>query len=357
MMMSMTRYRAIPLMLTAAVAIAAAQTLKPANTLDIYVVDVEGGNATLFIAPSGESVLIDTGNVGPAAIRDAGRIAAAAKDAGITRIDTLITTHWHGDHFGGMAELAKLLPIRRFVDHGANVQPAAAADDFLQGVYPTLYKATEHSIAKAGDRIPVSGIDWRIVSAGGKTITAPLAGAGAPNPYCAGFKAHTVNPVSGQPVGNTEDEQSVSSNITFGKFRVAHLGDLTWNKEFELMCPNNRLGAVDLFIVSRHGQPSSNSETLVHAIRPKVAIINNAARKGGQGETMRVLYSSPGIEGIWQIHYSVLGGREYAVPGLFIANVGEDTPHDGAAYWIKVSAQPDGHFTVTNNRNGFSRSY
>ena len=349
--------RAIPLAVAAAVSIVSAQPARTSKTLDIYVVDVEGGNATLFVAPSGESVLIDTGNAGPAAVRDADRIAAAAKDAGITRIDTLITTHWHGDHYGSMAELAARLPIRRFIDHGPNVQPAAGPDEFLQKTYSGLYAGAAHTIAKPGDTVPISGVAWKIVNAGGKTISAPLPGAGRPNPYCAGFKPHTVNPVSGQPVGNTEDEQSVGSHITFGNFRAVHLGDFTWNKEFELMCPNNRLGTVDLFFVSRHGQPSSNSELLVHAIRPRVAIINNGARKGGQGEAMRVLYSSPGIEGIWQIHYSLLGGREYAVPGIFIANQGEEAQHDGSAYWIKVSAQTDGRFTVTNNRNGFTRSY
>jgi hypothetical protein len=252
--------------------------------------------------------------------------------------------------------VAKRLPIRRFVDHGANVQPAPATDEFLT-TYSTLHATAQHTVASPGDKLPVAGVDWRIVSAGSKTITTPLPGAGKPNPFCAGFKPHTVNPVSGQPVGNTEDEQSVGSHITFGQFRVVHLGDLTWNKEFELMCPTNRLGTVDLFIVSRHGQPSSNSQVLVHAIQPRVAIMNNGARKGGQGDTMQVLYSSPRIENIWQIHYSVLGGREYAVPGIFIANQGEETQHDGAAYWIKVAAQADGRFTVTNNRNGFSRSY
>jgi competence protein ComEC len=349
--------RAIPLAVAAAVSIVSAQAARTSKTLDIYVVDVEGGNATLFVAPSGESVLIDTGNAGAPAVRDADRIAAAAKDAGITRIDTLITTHWHGDHYGSMAELAARLPIRRFIDHGPNVQPAPGPDEFLQKTYPALYASAGHTVAKPGDTVPVAGLTWRIVSAGGKTISTPLPGAGRPNPYCAGFKAHTVNPVSGQPVGNTEDEQSVASHITFGKFRAVHLGDLTWNKEFELMCPNNRLGTVDVFFVSRHGQPSSNSELLVHAMRPRVAIINNGARKGGQGDAMRVLYSSPGIEGIWQIHYSLLGGREYAVPGIFIANEGEEAQHDGLAYWIKVSAQPDGRFTVKNNRNGFTRSY
>jgi competence protein ComEC len=345
------------LVLMCAGAVVGGQVPARNQTLNIYLVDVEGGNATLFVAPSGESVLIDTGNVPPAAPRDADRILAAAKDAGLTEIDTLITTHWHNDHFGSMAELANRIPIRRFVDHGPNVQPAPAPDEFLLKTYPALYSKATHMVAKPGDRIPLAGVDWRIVSAGGNTLKESLPGAGKPNPYCSGFKRQILNPVSGLPVGDTEDEQSVASHMTFGRFRAAHLGDLTWNKEFELMCPNNRLGTVDLFIVSRHGQPSSNSELLVHAIQPRVAIINNAARKGGQGDAMRVLYTSPGIEGIWQAHYSVLGGREYAVPGVFIANEGEDNPHDGAAYWIKVSARADGHFTVTNNRNGFTRSY
>jgi competence protein ComEC len=349
--------RATPFVLAFFVATAGAQAPQTSQALNIYLVDVEGGNATLFVGPTGDSVLIDTGNVAPAAARDADRIFAAAKDAGISQIGTLITTHWHNDHFGSMAELASRIPIRHFVDHGPNVQPAAAADEFLQTTYRALYANAKHTVAKPGDRIPIGGVDWRIVSAGSDTIKTPLPGAGSANSYCGGFKAHTVNPVSGQPVGNTEDEQSVGSHITFGRFRAAHLGDLTWNKEFELMCPNNRLGTVDLFVVSRHGQPSSNSELLVHAFRPRVAVINNAARKGGQGDAMRVLYSSPGIQGIWQAHYSVLGGREYAVPGLFIANQSEETPHDGAAHWIKVSARADGTFVVTNSRNGFSRSY
>ena len=197
--------------------------------------------------------------------------------------------------------------------------------------------------------------------------------------YCATFKPHAVNPVSGQPTGNTEDEQSVGSHITFGKFRALYLGDTTWNKEFDLMCPTNRIGTVDLFVVSRHGQPSSNSEVLVHAIRSRVAIMNNGTRKGGQPDAMRVLYSAPGLEDLWQIHFSLLSGQEYTVPGMFIANPVDEQPptmpvaamtlpqpatgappapqHNGAAHWIKLSAQTDGSFTVTNSRNGFSKTY
>jgi beta-lactamase superfamily II metal-dependent hydrolase len=355
-----------------------AQT-RSAKTLDIYVVDVEGGNATLFVAPSGESLLIDTGNGGDAAARDARRILDAARDAGLARIDHLITTHFHGDHVGGLAALAAQIPIRHFIDHGPNVQPNPAIDAFLQKGYPDLYGKGTRTVAKPGYQIPIAGLEARVVSSAMQTIRAPLPGAGQANPYCAEFTRHTVNPVSGQPVGNTEDEQSVGTHFTFGRFRALYLGDLPWNQEFDLMCPMNRIGEVDFFLATRHGQPSSNSRTLVHAIRPRVAVTNNGTRKGGQPEAMRILHSSPGLEDIWQIHFSVLGGQEYTVPGVFIANTVDDQPqampigavtlpppgaaappaprHDGHAHWIKISAQEDGSFTVVNSRNGFTKRY
>jgi beta-lactamase superfamily II metal-dependent hydrolase len=326
------------------------------KTLDIYILDVEGGNATLFVTPSGESVLIDTGNGGPAASRDADRIMAATRDAGITQIDALITTHWHGDHMGAMAELASRMPIRHYLDHGSNVQPAPAVDEFLKNTYSALIAKAKHTVLKAGDTLPVKGLEWRVVTAGREAIAKPLPGAGSPNPHCAGFKPHTVNPVSGQPVGNTEDEHSVGSHVTFGQFRALYLADFPWNKEFELMCPANRLGTVDFLLVSRHGQHSSNSEALVHAIRPRVGAINNGIRKGGQPETMRVLHSSPGLEDLWQTHIAQLSGPEHGIPGLFIANLVDDPQHSPAS-WIRVSARADGTFSVTNSRNGFTKTY
>jgi beta-lactamase superfamily II metal-dependent hydrolase len=350
-------------------AVPAAQNLTTKGLL-IYVVDVEGGNATLFVAPSGQSVLIDTGNPGTAAVRDADRIMAAVKDAGVSQIDHLITTHWHGDHFGGMAELATRIPIRNFIDHGPTVQPQPASTEFLQNAYPSLHGKAKHTVAQPGDRIPITGVDWRVVTSAGKVIKTPLRGAGQPNPYCASFKP--------QDEDKSENAQSVGSIITFGSFRVAHLGDLTWNKEFELMCPNNPIGSVDLFVVSHHGQPISNAEVLVHAIQSRVAVLNNGTRKGGQPSAMKILYSAPRLEDLWQIHFSLLSGQEYTVPGLFIANIVDDQPaampveamsppsgpgappppaHNGPAHWIKVSAQTDGSFTVTNGRNSFSKTY
>jgi competence protein ComEC len=347
---------------------AAAQTRA---TLDIYVVDVEGGNATLFVAPSGESLLIDTGNVAPdAAIRDAGRIMAAARDAKLTQIDNLIITHWHGDHYGGLAELAKRMAIRHFIDHGPNAQPATAVDEFLTKVYPPLHANAKHTVAKPGDRIAVAGLDVQVVASAGETIKAALPGAGAPNPYCASF-------TPGQ--SNAEDPMSVGVYVTFGKFRTIHLGDLTKSKEFELMCPNNRIGVVDLFLGLHHGQNTSNSEVMIHATHPRVAIMNNGTRKGGEPDSMQVLHSSPGLEDLWQLHFSQLSGQEYTVPGMFIANLlddpsttmpvapiaapqpGPNAPpppaHNGPAHWIKVTAQKDGSFTVTNTRNGFAKTY
>jgi competence protein ComEC len=361
---------AMAMALVISVSSVTAQAQTPRTTLDIYVVDVEGGNSVLFVSPSGESVLIDTGNVPPGAVRDAERITAAAKDAGLTQIDHLIITHWHGDHFGGLAELAARIPIKEFIDHGANAQPTPQTDEFLQKTYPALYAKAKHTVVKPGDKIAVAGLDWRIVASAGEVIKSPLPGAGKPDPYCANFKAGD---------SNAEDPQSVGSYIAFGKFRTVHLGDLTKNKEFELMCPNNRIGTVDLLLGLHHGQASSNSEALVHALRPRVAIMNDGTRKGGEPETMKVVYSSPGLEDLWQMHFSLLSGQEYTAPGMFIANGVDDpqpnmpiapmaapapgpaTPpppqHNGTAYWIKVSAQSNGTFTVTNARNGFSKTY
>jgi competence protein ComEC len=342
------------------------------KALDIYLIDVEGGNATLFVTPSGENMLIDTGNGGAGAVRDAERIVAAVKDAGLKQIDHLVTTHYHGDHFGGMTEFAARVPVRHYIDHGPNVQPNANVDAFLQKDYPALYSKAKHTVVKPGDRIAVGGgLDVRVVASAGQTIQSAVPGAGGQNPYCAEYKPQEPDP--------TENAQSVGSVITYGRFRTVHLGDLTWNKEGDLMCPQNRVGPVDLFIVSHHGQPVSNAPVLVHAIRPRVAILNNGTRKGGQPDAMRVLHASPGLEDLWQIHFSLLSGQEYTVPGMFIANgvdeaqnampIAAMTPppggpgappppaHNGTAYWIKVSAMEDGSFTVTNQRNGFSKRY
>jgi competence protein ComEC len=341
---------------------------RQAKTLDIYVVDVEGGNASLFVSPSGESLLIDAGNGGMAAARDAGRIVEAAKDAGLNQIDHVIITHWHGDHYGGLAELASRMPIRHFIDHGANIQPAEATDAFLKTTYPALYAKGTHTMVKAGDTIPFAGINTRVIAAAGQVIRTPLAGAGKPNQFCGPMK-----PLEAIP----EDTQSVTTHFTFGRFRALHPGDLTRDKERDLMCPANRVGTIDVLVGPHHGQDTSNDEAFVHALQPRVVVMNNGTRKGGWPDVMKSFYTSPRFEDLWQLHFSLLSGQEYAAPGVFTANVVDEQPnalpvaplpapganappppvHNGRAYWVKVSAREDGTFTVTNTRNGFSKDY
>ena len=169
------------MVLTLSTLVVAAQ-IRTAKTLDIYVIDAEGGDSQLYVMPSGESVLIDTGNAGAAAVRDADRIMAAVRDAGLKQIDHLITTHYHGDHIGGLLELAKRIPIQEFIDHGPNVQPAPAIDPIMQQ-YALLNAKVKHRIVKPGDKIDVNGLDWRIVTAGGRVISSSLPGAGSHRPH------------------------------------------------------------------------------------------------------------------------------------------------------------------------------
>jgi competence protein ComEC len=265
------RAAATLLFLSILAGLASAQT---GRKLDIYLVDVEGGNAVLFVSPTLESLLMDTGNVGAvAAPRDAGRIVDAMKDAGVSQIDHLITTHWHSDHFGGMEELAKRVTIKEYIDHGPNVQPGEAADNFLNNVYPKLIANAKHTVAKPGDRIAMGGLDVRVVTSANEVIKAPLPGAGKPNPYCSDFKAGDAN---------KEDPMSVGIHVTFGKFRTIHVGDIAKQGEFNLVCPTNRIGTVDLLLGLHHGVGSSNSPVFVHALHPRVAIMNNGTRKGGR---------------------------------------------------------------------------
>ncbi len=340
------------------------------DALQIYLVDVEGGNATLFVSPEGGSLLIDTGNGGANADRDVGRIMAAVEDAGLRQIDHLITTHWHGDHYGGMPELATRIPIRHFIDHGPTVEDSARTAEFLDNIYPGLSQAGR-TVAKPGDTVPLAGVEVTVMASGGEAIRSPVSGGGTPNPYCTTFER--------QAEDRGENAQSVGVHLAFGQFRALHLGDLTVNKEFELMCPANPIGTVDLHIVSHHGLEASNSAALIHAIAPRVALLNNGTRKGGTPGSMTTLHTSPGLEDLWQLHFSVLSGQEYTVPGVFIANLIDDQAttmplapmpqpargsnagpppvHNGPAHWIKVEARRDGSFTVTNTRNGFSKSY
>jgi beta-lactamase superfamily II metal-dependent hydrolase len=334
-----------------------------ARTFDAYMVDVEGGEATLFVSPSGESLLVDTGWPGFEG-RDADRIAVVAKQAGIKQIDYLVATHFHTDHIGGTAPLAARLPIRHFIDHGTTVDEGERARPLFQG-YAEVRRRGVHKEAVPGDAIPVAGLDVRVIAAGGSVLEKPLPGAGAANALCAGFKPQ--GPEITSRAADAEDRSSVSVFITYGRFRTVIMGDLTWNKEFDLMCPNNKLGSVDVYFVSHHGSDTSGSEALVHALRPRAAIMNNGPRKGGATVTFQILSVSPGLADLWQNHYSVVAGPQHNRPEAFIANLEEGSPpagapgqapvHMGPAHWIKLAASADGSFSITNSRTGMTKRY
>ncbi|PYQ71362.1 MAG: MBL fold metallo-hydrolase, partial [Acidobacteria bacterium] len=227
-----------------------ARTQTPSRTaLDVFFIDVEGGQATLFATPAGESMLVDAGWAGFEG-RDAGRIEAAAKQAGVSRLDYLLVTHYHADHVGGVPEIARRLPVRTFVDHGATVEqgerPAA-----LFNAYVDATASSKRLQVKPGDTLPLSGVDVRVVSSGGDLLNRPLPGAGAPNPLCRDFKPLEED--------KTENARSVGVVLTYGNFRMIDIGDLTWNKEHDLVCPNNLLGNVDLYLTTHHGLDISGS--------------------------------------------------------------------------------------------------
>jgi competence protein ComEC len=317
--------------------------LYAAGTLDVYFIDVEGGQSTLFVSPSGESMLVDTGWPGFNG-RDAERIVSVARAAGVTRLNYVVITHFHTDHVGGVPQLAERIPVGTYVDHGRSVETGKDADD-LYHAYVQARDRASHLIVRADDRIPIEGIDVRVVSSTGQTIQRPLAGAGQANPVCKTTKAREIDP--------SENAQSVGMVISFGKFRIIDLGDLTWNKELTLVCPDNKLGTVDVYLSTHHGLDQSNAPAIVDALKPRVAITNNGATKGGTAEALATIRNSPGIEDVWQLHYAQNAGKENNAPEPFIVNVDQDA----SVSWIKLSAGPDGGFTVTNSRNGKTKTY
>jgi competence protein ComEC len=312
--------------------------------LEVYFVDVEGGQATLMVTPAGQSVVIDSGWPDNN-FRDANRIAAAARLAKVKKIDYFILTHYHEDHVGGVPQLAQKLTVGTFIDHGPNREEGNKRQQRMVSEYQQAISSSQHLVVKAGDKLPIKGVDGTVVSADGSVLPIALPGAGDQNSYCGKTEDKEKDP--------SENARSLGTYWQMGKFRMVDLGDLTWNKEKELMCPVNRLGKVDVFIVSHHGVNWSNSPALVDAIAPRVAIMDNGARKGGSPSTYDTLKSAPGIEAIWQLHFSEEGGKEHNPPDSYIANVDEaDT-----GLYLKLVAHEDGSFDVYNPRNKFSKAY
>ena len=316
------------------------------GNLEIYWIDAEGGAATLIVAPNGESLLVDAANRRDDD-RDANRILAAAKTAGLTKIDILLTTHYHGDHIGAMPALARLIPIEHYMDHGPSVElerPRVAA----------LYKAYEElshgkrTMRKAGDKIPLGDLDITVVQSAGKSISTPLAGAGEPNLTCSSFQ-----PIAADT--DPDNDQSVGFVLKFGDFEFLDLGDLTWNYEKDLVCPTNKLGKIDLYQTTHHGLDRSNSPQILAAIQPVVAVFNNGARKGGPPSVFQNLRATPRLEDIWQGHFATMTPKEVNTNEQMIANLGDGSECEGNL--LKAVIMSDGKFTMTNMRNGFSKTY
>lgn len=314
-----------------------------AKPLQIYFIDVEGGQSTLFVTPGGHSLLIDTGWPGNN-YRDAYRIIRAMKLARISKLDDVLITHFHADHAGGAEQLASKVKIGTFFDHGPTRETGNAAG-YLYASYQRAIVNSQHVVVKPGDTIPVKGLDVTVVSADGNLIDHALPGAGQPNPYC--------NGVEQKPVDHTENARSTGTVLVFGKMRIVDLGDLTWDKELGLMCPDNKLGHADLLVVSHHGIDQSNSPALIDGLAPRVAIMDNGAKKGAVRSAWDIVHSSRGLENLWQLHFADAGGKEHNVADAYIANVNEgDT-----GFYLKVIAHEDGSFEVYNPRNKFLKQY
>ena len=327
------------------VSMCAASTAQDKGKLRVYFIDVEGGQSTLFVTPAGESLLVDTGwpdNNG----RDADRIVAAAKKAGISKIDYVMFTHFHTDHVGGAPQLAARFPIGTFIDHGPNRElndkPTVEGYEAYQKLLASgKYK---HLTEKPGDVLPVKGIHALVISGDGNLIDHNLPGGGEQNSFCKQSET--------RPADQTENGRSLGILITFGKLRILDLGDLTWDKEMQLMCPVNKLGHVNILVVSHHGWYQSSSPALVDAIHPQIAVMDNGEKKGGSKPTLETFKKDPGLETLWQLHYSD-EGKSDNTQDAFIANPqGPDAGHD-----IELTATSAGSFSVLNSRTGETKNY
>lgn len=323
--------------------VSSARSAKPKASLQIYFIDVEGGQSTLVVSPSGESLLIDTGWSGNDG-RDADRIMAAAHQAGLRQIDYVLITHYHRDHVGGVPQLVDGIKVGTFLDHGPNLEDS----DVTRTDYAAYEKAIgghPRVVVKPGWGVPVKGIEVHVLTAAGDHITEPLPGAGEANPYCASEPK--------PPADSSENARSVGVLIIYDKFRFLDLGDLTKKKELELACPNNMIGTVDLFLVTHHGLDQSNAKAMDWGLHPRVAIIDNGSRKGNSRDAWQIVRDSPGLEDLWQLHYAEENDRDHNVSDDHIANVKENCE----GKYLKVVADADGSFTVTNGRTGLEKTY
>ena len=341
----MLRRSAIPAlvvtMLFASTAAAAGKT----RPLEIYWVDVEGGGATLIVTPAGEAVLIDTGFPGG---RDAARIHKLAKEmAGLDRIDHLVVTHYHIDHFGGVAELAALMPIGTLYEHGIDSAPEAERADPALAAYRSA-KVGRRVVVKPGDEVLLAQVPGmaalRLYFLGARQEFL-AADSTTPNPACTGAIEKDPDP--------SDNANSVVLRLDFGRFRFFDGGDLTWNAEGRLVCPADRVGAVDVYQSDHHGLDTSNNPALLNTLRPSVVVFNNGPRKGGEKESIAAASALSSVSGVYQVHRNVREGAMNTAAER-IANREESC----AASHVKLTVEPSGKsYTVSVPSTRHQRSY
>jgi competence protein ComEC len=318
--------------------------------LRVYVIDVEGGGSTLVIAPSGQSMLIDSGSPGPAAERDSQRIAGAMRAAGLTKINYLFTTHYDGDHLGGAPAANAVAHFDRFFDHG-EMDPKWEQNRGIEERYAAYLAiaAGKRTIVNAGDTIPLAGLRVDVVASHGAVLSRAINGGGAANPFCKEAEVKAPN--------TTENSQSTGVLVSYRRFTFLDVGDLTWDKEMDLACPVNKLGRVSLMLATHHGffNDQSGAPALLWAIQPQVVIANNGPRKGLAAPAFERIEKVPGLEGLWQSHLALASDAAHNTAADMIANVEASTECQG--HWIRVDAAANGGFVVTNGRNNFSKSY
>lgn len=319
------------------------------GALDIYFIDVEGGAATLVVTPLGESLLVDSGYPGNED-RDAKRIHRVATEvAGLKQIDHYLTTHWHRDHYGGIAALSRMIPIARYWDRGIPRERGPDIDPDQLAEYQQISEG-KRTVVHAGDTLPLKqssngpALRVDVLAASGEVI-APSAAAQS-NLFCAEHRP--------QPEDTSDNAKSIALLLSFGDFQFLNCGDLTWNVEHKLVCPRNPIGEVDLFMVTHHGLAISNNPVLVNAVNPRVAVMCNGPRKGGHPDVVAMLKGLPDLEALYQLHHNVATSAEENTDPAFIANVEEDCKGE----FIRAVVDPTGEaYSVAIGSTGNPRQY
>ncbi len=329
------------------------------RTLDVYWIDSEGGGSTLIVTPENESVLIDTGNPGG---RDPARIVTAAKAAGLTKLDHVLITHWHGDHFGGAAEVAAQLPFGALYERAI---PDGDPDGRVQSMWPVQSKPYRAIAAKRVALAPGVVIPLKAIGARGPKLELRCLAADQKFVEPTAAQQRTQNPLTGsvpaKPVDTSDNANSAVFLLSFGGFRFFDGGDLTWNIEEKLVTPYNLPGVVDVYQTNHHGLEVSNHPVLVQSLAPTVVVMNNGPQKGGQAGAFAAIKTAKSVQARYQVHKSFNVSGDENAPDEFVANHQNLVRAEAVkcpANLIKMSVAPDGKsYTISIPATGHTRTY